>query len=166
MAFNKAFNEQISIHALREEGDSACSCTSSRPHEFLSTPSARRATIRLVLPLQQQRISIHALREEGDRTEEAKKRENIISIHALREEGDQNTTKNNITGAISIHALREEGDNASINKVLAGFNFYPRPPRGGRPEARGLPFPTSRISIHALREEGDVCRGLCDASDG
>ena len=34
-------------------------------------------------------------------------------------------------------------------------NFYPRPPRGGRP-ASALPagVPAS-ISIHALREEGD-----------
>ena len=35
------------------------------------------------------------------------------------------------------------------------MNFYPRPPRGGRPAGRqrhGRPIP---ISIHALREEGD-----------
>ena len=34
--------------------------------------------------------------------------------------------------------------------------FYPRPPRGGRPAAGGLPWPCFAISIHALREEGDV----------
>ena len=56
----------ISIHALREEGDitnpldGVSSCT------FLSTPSARRATIcdRGCFPPPE--ISIHALREEGD----------------------------------------------------------------------------------------------------
>ena len=35
-------------------------------------------------------------------------------------------------------------------------NFYPRPPRGGRPRAL---FPLRQglaISIHALREEGDL----------
>ena len=38
---------------------------------------------------------------------------------------------------------------------LAGINFYPRPPRGGRPIRRGS-LPLLRIiSIHALREEGD-----------
>ena len=38
-------------------------------------------------------------------------------------------------------------------------HFYPRPPRGGRPEAG--PFRRKRygISIHALREEGDVKPG-------
>ena len=34
--------------------------------KFLSTPSARRATISLHIKSQQERISIHALREEGD----------------------------------------------------------------------------------------------------
>ena len=79
-----------------------------------------------------------------------------ISIHALREEGDVFVVDRpgDVPG-ISIHALREEGD------VFAGFNrgdlfnFYPRPPRGGR-----LSYPPHhsfcpQISIHALREEGD-----------
>ena len=35
-------------------------------------------------------------------------------------------------------------------------NFYPRPPRGGRPVAGPLVDYTMRISIHALREEGDT----------
>ena len=34
-------------------------------------------------------------------------------------------------------------------------DFYPRPPRGGRPAASGLYKTTVDISIHALREEGD-----------
>ena len=34
-------------------------------------------------------------------------------------------------------------------------NFYPRPPRGGRPQLSGVPLRTLEISIHALREEGD-----------
>ena len=36
--------EQISIHALREEGDLLWGDTVHRPNQFLSTPSARRAT--------------------------------------------------------------------------------------------------------------------------
>ena len=35
-------------------------------------------------------------------------------------------------------------------------NFYPRPPRGGRPEIDSYLEETKLISIHALREEGDV----------
>ena len=34
---------------------------------------------------------------------------------------------------ISIHALREEGDVTTSTIFAASFNFYPRPPRGGRP---------------------------------
>ena len=57
---------------------------------------------------------------------------------------------------ISIHALREEGDLPRRILFRGKLNFYPRPPRGGRPCAlarlrRGL-----TISIHALREEGDA----------
>ena len=36
--------EDISIHALREEGDVPISCIFAAPTLFLSTPSARRAT--------------------------------------------------------------------------------------------------------------------------
>ena len=57
---------QISIHALREEGDAAVNDL-----------------------LQRHNISIHALREEGDRKETAYLIvADAISIHALREEGD------------------------------------------------------------------------------
>ena len=58
----------ISIHALREEGD----------YEALARGGSRY------------RISIHALREEGD-AEQRTSRATLpgISIHALREEGDR-----------------------------------------------------------------------------
>ena len=35
-------------------------------------------------------------------------------------------------------------------------DFYPRPPRGGRPADPDLCYTLVGISIHALREEGDV----------
>ena len=102
----------ISIHALREEGDRRRIAEHGHCGE----------------------ISIHALREEGDAVARRNRRFCTISIHALREEGDER-------GAdapfgffeISIHALREEGDlSVAYQKAIAG-NFYPRPPRGGRP---------------------------------
>ena len=40
---------------------------------------------------------------------------------------------------ISIHALREEGDTAAIWHRRPPSNFYPRPPRGGRPTAGSCP---------------------------
>ena len=62
-----------------------------------------------------------------------------ISIHALREEGDGRCDVVDLQVLeISIHALREEGD-----LVIQPFgqtleDFYPRPPRGGRPSICGV----------------------------
>ena len=66
---SKITNTAISIHALREEGDTRrdCQCRSEA-------------------------ISIHALREEGDADGPSGLRAGIISIHALREEGDRALT--------------------------------------------------------------------------
>ena len=56
----------ISIHALREEGDLNLSEYVDESWQFLSTPSARRATHRPLVDVLALKISIHALREEGD----------------------------------------------------------------------------------------------------
>ncbi len=56
---------------------------------------------------------------------------------------------------ISTHALREEGDPCLIPLPRIGSNFYPRPPRGGRPDPDGTVESYRYISTHALREEGD-----------
>ena len=77
---------------------------------FLSTPSARRATVTCVVHNKTSYISIHALREEGDC-------EMLSILYSQR---------------ISIHALREEGDPLSPPRLFRRVNFYPRPPRGGR----------------------------------
>ena len=78
----------ISIHALREEGDVDVVRCAEFHGQFLSTPSARRATWAGSSWSSGILISIHALREEGDLCclycQQGKK----ISIHALREEGD------------------------------------------------------------------------------
>ena len=61
-----ASSERISIHALREEGD-VCICDLiGWKVGFLSTPSARRATLKPGRVAAIHVISIHALREEGD----------------------------------------------------------------------------------------------------
>ena len=56
----------ISIHALREEGDRPQQTSHGRRRQFLSTPSARRATRFYRGYYFCPGISIHALREEGD----------------------------------------------------------------------------------------------------
>ena len=82
-------SSSISIHALREEGDFCVYRTEATGKQFLSTPSARRATFTNAptnIPI---RISIHALREEGDLIKaNGAVKSCRISIHALREEGD------------------------------------------------------------------------------
>ena len=85
-----------------------------------------------------------------------------ISIHALREEGDGRCDVVDLQVLeISIHALREEGD-----LVIQPFgqtleDFYPRPPRGGRPLSARAAAVEVEISIHALREEGDPSTNFC-----
>ena len=62
----RASNKTISIHALREEGDLVTRVKVIGLGKFLSTPSARRATMVLAAAVCSVSISIHALREEGD----------------------------------------------------------------------------------------------------
>ena len=57
---------------------------------------------------------------------------------------------------ISIHALREEGDELQELLQQDDRDFYPRPPRGGRPSTLCPLLSRDAISIHALREEGDL----------
>ena len=84
-----ALLHSISIHALREEGDRHFVSTLPSGCKFQSTPSARRATIACDRNFARQGISIHALREEGDcRSVSVRRVIPKISIHALREEGD------------------------------------------------------------------------------
>ena len=101
----------ISIHALREEGDQIPNIRHFRRSKFLSTPSARRAT-------SDGNLSGYILE--------------FLSTPSARR-ATAAVARRQPAGGISIHALREEGDDA---------------PRCGR---LGLVC----ISIHALREEGD-----------
>ena len=169
---------RISIHALREEGDwifDGLKCTLKR---FLSTPSARRATI--VFDVGQQRRAFLSTPSARRATVDF---DVLFAFQCdfyprpprggrLSEEEQKQADEK-----ISIHALREEGDPVALNVRLKASNFYPRPPRGGRqllpvfpeqpigflstPSARRatyrpvIPHPDRLISIHALREEGD-----------
>ena len=131
-----------------------------RLKEFLSTPSARRATGRIRPLPQHLRISIHALREEGDRRALTRQRSSWpflstpsarratlfavmltmlepISIHALREEGDDGFPLLFRPQAefLSTPSARRATPCACCPLDRCGY-FYPRPPRGGR---RGHP---------------------------
>ena len=103
---------EISIHALREEGDTVDPLMFTVVPLFLSTPSARRATSTRFTPAARRRISIHALREEGD---------SILTVDGARRAEFLSTPS----------ARRATSSPASSARGLQ--NFYPRPPRGGRP---------------------------------
>ena len=80
-----------------------------------------------------------------------------ISIHALRVEGDARASSSSrkIPGFLSTPS----GWRATIYHLLAhkvNFDFYPRPPGGGRRSCGCCCRPVPRISIHALRVEGDL----------
>ena len=130
------------------------------------------------------RISIHALREEGDHVADTicsewleyfyprpprggrlKGQKKVVGRYLfLSTPSARRATQKGCTGwdsqVISIHALREEGDPPQRRGITARRNFYPRPPRGGRPRLSGVPLRTLEISIHALREEGDTSKRL------
>ena len=126
----------ISIHALREEGDYTSSRQPVYAEQFLSTPSARRATLSSYCRVWQ-REYFYPRPPRGGRPRQIFHRAvgELISIHALREEGDPGRKRSRHPASISIHALREEGD-----------------------ELDDADEPAADISIHALREEGDSSR--------
>ena len=59
-------NLEISIHALRVEGDAGFEMDLWAAVLFLSTPSGWRATLQMWRQKSEVTISIHALRVEGD----------------------------------------------------------------------------------------------------
>ena len=194
-------DRHISIHALREEGDGPPRTGSAaifyfypRPPrggrlrasvcpayilQFLSTPSARRATRLPHHPHGAVRISIHALREEGD-WKTPKPPTMTRHFYPRPPRGGRQGREPDLHYDPYFYPRPPRGGRPqTIAKIaylylflstpsarratILGFgypykmiNFYPRPPRGGR---RGDPLqPVHRqgISIHALREEGDT----------
>ena len=110
-------------------------CCVLSPSRFLSTPSARRATAADSVFIRRCYISIHALREEGDRS---------LLIWKLRHKK-----------FLSTPSARRATRRRESSRATKG-DFYPRPPRGGRPTSTRAAQTPWKISIHALREEGDL----------
>ena len=200
---NKTF--QISIHALREEGDvdvngfthilvlflSTPSARRATPTTkqtraeslFLSTPSARRATL-LSLILSSYTIDFYPRPPRGGRLPE-RRRQRRVFVHFYPRPprggrpSDIHCNFRNTQKFLSTPSARRATIEVS-NSRNASADFYPRPPRGGRQVAlmtysttkQFLSTPSARratvnayrenkrliISIHALREEGDTPR--------
>ena len=170
---------KISIHALREEGDAAARRAGQpltnfypRPprggrlcgimHEtaaeqFLSTPSARRATTHSEALTwsgydfypRPPRGGRHGRRPRGKAPGDFYPRpprggrpvikwllsrlQSFLSTPSARRATHTGLAVLESGLHISIHALREEGDRAANGNELQFSDFYPRPPRGGRP---------------------------------
>ena len=146
---NKIYDGVISIHALREEGDLPwCLLLSEfwinfypRPPtgrkqkfwRFLSTPSARRATMSL-LKIWNLLLNFYPRPPRGGR------QTRLLTIlfsgyfYPRPPRGGRPMLMASLLSpkAISIHALREEGDVSCLTLRAVRPNFYPRPPRGGR----------------------------------
>ena len=168
----------ISIHALREEGDSRTLLKSSdrgyfyprpprggrlfdfahvySPLQFLSTPSARRATQPLRTHRHHLSISIHALREEGDFAHLLRfLASNYFYPRPPRGGRPVSVDRDRISLTISIHALREEGDPARRKAPLWKSAFLSTPSARRATGVVAHEVLDVLISIHALREEGD-----------
>ena len=101
----------ISIHALREEGDDAGAAAVVGLALFLSTPSARRATLTF-FPLMVMGFYFYPRPPRGGRLPE--KATVLRSLKFLSTPSARRATVSATSGeqtrSISIHALREEGD--------------------------------------------------------
>ena len=129
--------------------------------QFLSTPSARRATRYPYGWEKVSKISIHALREEGDRSRSRPtgRRRNFYP----RPPRGGRPFGLPPTAAKSLFLSTPSARRATIivaRSAPSHRDFYPRPPRGGRRLLSGATSTSRDISIHALREEGDVERPL------
>ena len=126
------------------------------PLVFLSTPSARRATVAIRLHAGSVEISIHALREEGD-AELCLQSADTEDFYPRPPRGGRRDAVEAVAQLerISIHALREEGDKSPLaaRSTLPKFLSTPSARRATKPRRRERSG--QNISIHALREEGD-----------
>ena len=152
----------ISTCALREEGDSQPFLRFSPPNDFYPRPPRGGRLSAVVscydLPLQ---ISIHALREEGDAgLGICRKRHSLFLSTPSARRATAVHGPEDLVDTISIHALREEGDSVTSASATRTADFYPRPPRGGRPSPnRGpseannqfLSTPSARRATYASR---------------
>ena len=125
--------DSISIHALREEGDALTPEDPEYQDIFLSTPSARRATLANDGLVPVKYISIHALREEGDLAAlTAELEENHFYPRPPRggRHGCQGLAAAHLKFLSTPSARRATVGQLELRQ--GPRDFYPRPPRGGR----------------------------------
>ena len=179
---NKTF--EISIHALREEGDAIDLLPNLTPEQFLSTPSARRATTCSVASTTRASYFYPRPPRGGRRTSTVSGTLPGAYFYPRPPRGGRRNrpAAQPDPGTISIHALREEGDDLQRGFDNQSVIFLSTPSARRATDFNGkwhftrgifLSTPSARratnlqpwagmvksISIHALREEGDSKRG-------
>ena len=128
--------ELISIHALREEGDFFSAVLHPAQSDFYPRPPrGGRPNAAVSEPEADVFLSTPSARRATDAERLTKDMEEFLSTPSARratdKDGDVIASAN-----ISIHALREEGDAFRVEQEInPPSDFYPRPPRGGRREA-------------------------------
>mgnify|MGYP006918727747 CR=1 FL=1 len=148
----------ISIHALREEGDLVRWQITVKPRQFLSTPSARRATTGIYNALKGTSDFYPCPPRGGrlDLPDEFGVPGLFLSTPSARRATPAILSAD--PAQLYFYPRPPRGGRRDDAATVAEVdNFYPRPPRGGR---RAFVFQACvfvHISIHALREEGDIC---------
>ena len=127
-----------------------------RAAQFLSPPSARRATQYSILCHAQLKISIPTLREEGDQVGSCRPIPSA-DFYPHPPRGGRPGTGRSSTGHdrfLSPPSARRATIRSEQGAAFRNY-FYPHPPRGGRPRDGFTPAESGEISIPTLREEGD-----------
>ena len=105
----------------------------SLAQQFLSTPSARRATSSGLQAVSAHEISIHALREEGDRSAGCRSTADY-HFYPRPPRGGRPANSSGVMSSslfLSTPSARRATRAWPFDMVVLD-DFYPRPPRGGR----------------------------------
>ena len=163
----------ISIYALREEGDRTLTGKWPKARAFLSTPSARRATLQCLVTWSSHRY-FYPRPPRGGRPSAAGQHaepDRFLSTPSARRATPRPQKWPWYKKFLSTPSARRatEGDFLFIGWCC---NFYPRPPRGGRrlvPEKKGrcrifLSTPSARRATQRLHGDGRRWRFLSTPS--
>ena len=124
----------ISIHALREEGDRGTSINAATNTLFLSTPSARRATLNAARPTGRA-WNFYPRPPRGGRRGNAAlfaTADQFLSTPSARRATSASTSWSTPSRFLSTPSARRA---TCVERpgIQGRHYFYPRPPRGGRP---------------------------------
>ena len=136
-------HRDISIHALREEGDALPTLSTAWMEQFLSTPSARRATL-LGRGLDAIHGNFYPRPPRGGRRpcgRRSRQSTRFLSTPSARRATLSRPSSTTTCGFLSTPSARR-ATAVSVLRTAAAYNFYPRPPRGGRRQRR------CRTSLH------------------